>query len=325
MRSPKSRATVRGRAETAGGNGGEFAAIDRLRERLPAPPPGEVWIGDDAAVLGARPGRLLITTDLSVVGVHADLALIGVDDLGWRALVAAVSDVAAMGGRPDGAVVAVAGPPDTDLDLLYDGITASSAVLGCPVIGGDLSNATQLIVAVAVAGHVEGDPGPVRRDGARAGHALFVTGPLGAGAAGLRLLRAGSKRDGGSHALEMAHRRPQARLAEGEAARLAGASAMIDVSDGLLADLGHIADASEVGFRLDEVPVAVGATLDEALGGGEDYELVVATADPEGLLEAFAEAGLRPPVRIGSCTSDPWQRTLGGEPAPSMGWEHRWR
>ncbi len=82
----------------------------------------------------------------------------------------------------------------------------------------------------------------------------------------------------------MAHRRPRARLAEGETARWAGASAMIDVSDGLLADLGHVADASEVGFRLDEVPVAVGATLDEALGGGEDYELVVATADPEGLV-----------------------------------------
>ena len=102
MRSPKSRATPRGGPETGGGNGGEFAAIDRLRRRLPGPPAGEVWIGDDAAVLGPGPGPLLLTTDLSVAGVHADLALIGLDDLGWRALAAAVSDVAAMGGRPDG-------------------------------------------------------------------------------------------------------------------------------------------------------------------------------------------------------------------------------
>src|ERR1700686_1332716 len=97
MRSPKSRATPRGRPETGGGKGGEFAAIDRIRRRRPGPPPGEVWIGDDAAVLGPREGRLVLSTDLSVAGVHADLELIGLDDMGWRALVAAVSDLAAMG------------------------------------------------------------------------------------------------------------------------------------------------------------------------------------------------------------------------------------
>ncbi len=326
MRSPKSRATPRGRPETAGGNGGEFVAIDRLRDRLPGPPVGEVWIGDDAAVLGARPGKLLVTTDLSVVGVHADLALIGLDDLGWRALAASVSDVAAMGGRPDGAVVAVAGPPDTDLDLLYDGISASSDAHGCPVVGGDLSNSSELVVAVTVTGHVDGEPGPVLRSGARAGDVLFVTGPLGAAAAGLRLLRSTERRPGSGEgdALELAHRRPRARLAEGETARLAGARAMIDISDGLLADLGHVADASGVGYRLDEVPVAAGATLEEALGGGEDYELVMATADPTLLAAAFAEAGLRPPILIGACTADTAQRTLAGEPAPSLGWQHSW-
>ncbi len=99
---------------------------------------------------------------------------------------------------------------------------------------------------------------------------------------------------------------------------------MIDVSDGLLADLGHVADASGVGFRLDEVPVAPGATLEEALGGGEDYELVVATADSEHLGAAFAEAGLPAPILIGSCTADPAERTLAGEPAPSIGWQHSW-
>ena len=265
MGSPKSRATPRGQSETGGGKGGEFAAIERLRRLLPGPPAGEVWIGDDAAVLGPRQGRLVLTTDLSVAGVHADLGVIGLDDLGWRALASAVSDVAAMGGRPDGAVVAVAGPPSTDLDLLYEGVAASSLAHGCPVVGGDLSTSSALVVAVAVTGHVDGEPGPVLRRGASPGDQLLVTGPLGAAAAGLRALRAGAASargpaSGGDTAVGMAHRRPRARLAEGEAARLAGARAMIDVSDGLLIDLGHVADLSGVGFRLDEVPVAPGAS-----------------------------------------------------------------
>ncbi|MGD0380775.1 MAG: thiamine-phosphate kinase [Acidimicrobiales bacterium] len=323
MGSPKSRATPRGQSETAGGKGGEFAAIERLRRLLPGPPAGEVWIGDDAAVLGPGRGRQILTTDLSVAGVHADLGVIGLDDLGWRALASAVSDVAAMGGRPDGAVVAVAGPPSTDLELLYEGVAASSRAHGCPVVGGDLSTSSVLVVAVAVTGHVEGEPGPVLRRGASPGDRLLVTGPLGAGAAGLRALRGGpGARD--DTALAMAHRRPRARLAEGETARLAGASAMIDISDGLLIDLGHVADQSGVGYRLDDVPVARGATIEDALGGGEDYELIVATPDPARLEAAFATAGLRAPIRIGSCTADRAERTFEGEPTAPLGWEHSW-
>jgi thiamine-monophosphate kinase len=330
MRSPKSQATPRGGPGTGGGNRGEFAAIERLRRRLPGPPPGEVWIGDDAAVLRPREGWHLLTTDLSVAAVHADLGLVGLDDLGWRALAAAVSDVAAMGGRPDGAVVGVAGPPSTDLDLLYEGIAASSEAHGCPVVGGDLSNAGELVVAVAVTGHVRGGLGPVLRSGARAGDHVFVTGPLGAASAGLRSLRegavAGAARRGRPERelLESAHRRPRARLVEGETARFAGARAMVDVSDGLLADLGHLADASTVGFRLDRVPVFPGAALEDALGGGEDYELVVAVADPGPFVTAFADAGLRPPVLIGTCTADPEERTLEGKTVTALGWEHAW-
>jgi thiamine-monophosphate kinase len=289
-----------------------------------------VWIGDDAAVLGPVPGRLVLTTDLSVVGVHADLGLIGLDDLGWRAMAAAASDVAAMGARSEAAVVAVAGPPTTDLDLLYEGVAAAAKAHRCPVVGGDLSTATELVVAVTVLGQVEGKPGPVLRSGAQAGDELFVTGPLGGAAAGLRALRAAAEtrpgaRTGGHEPLERAHRRPLARLDEGETARRAGARAMVDVSDGFLADLGHIADASAVGFRLDQVPVCPGATIDDALGGGEDYELVMATARPRQLLTAFAEAGLRTPIRIGTCTADRSERTLAGEPTIPLGWEHPWR
>jgi thiamine-monophosphate kinase len=114
-----------------------------------------------------------------------------------------------------------------------------------------------------------------------------------------------------------------ARLAEGETARRAGATAAIDISDGLAADVRHLADASGVGIALDVVPVAVGATDDEALGGGEDYELIIATGDPDGLTHAFAAAGLRAPIAIGICTSDTEERTLAGSDLPDSGWRHR--
>ncbi|HEX3460951.1 MAG TPA: hypothetical protein VHT49_08600, partial [Acidimicrobiales bacterium] len=152
---------------------------------------------------------------------------------------------------------------------------------------------------------------------------------LGWSAAGLRLLRL--RHDQGVTAepsteeaeLLRAHRRPVARLEEGETARLAGADAAIDLSDGLVADIRHLARASGVGIDLGEVPVAPGATREEALGGGEDYELLVATGDPGRLQQGFAEAGLRPPIPIGRCTEDPDRLELGGAPLPAGGWRHQ--
>jgi len=300
--------------------GGEFAVIDRLKRRLPGPPAGETWIGDDAAVVGPGKGRVLLTTDATVAGVHADLSVMGLDDLGWRAVATAVSDIAAMGGRADHLLVAVAGPPATDLDLLYQGVAEAAAAHGCAVVGGDLSNATDLVVVVTVSGQVADDPGPVLRGGARSGDRLFVTGPLGASAAGLRTLRAGAEET----VLADAYRRPLARLAHGEAARTAGATAMIDVSDGLGADLGHLARSSGIGFRLDDVPVAPGATVDEAIGGGDDYELVFSAPDVGRVTATFAAAGLAPPLVIGICTADASQRAWGDGELPPTGFEHRW-
>jgi thiamine-monophosphate kinase len=328
--------------EKGGGEFGEFAAIGRmagiLAARTPAPPPGEVWIGDDAAVLRPPTGFLLLATDVAVSGVHADPAWLSAADLGWRAMVASVSDMAAMGGRPRHAVVAVAGPPDSDLEGLYAGIAAAAEAFACPVVGGDLSAAPVLTVAVAMTGAVEDGPPPVRRAGGRPGDRLYVTGPLGASAAGLRALRArrgAPEREATAVAagaepavaaeLAARHRRPVPRLAEGETARRAGASAMVDVSDGLAADLGHLADASGVGFRLDRCPVHPGATLEDALGGGEDYELVIALPAGVDLAGAFARAGLAPPIPIGWCTEDPAERTLAGEPMGTAGFEHDFR
>jgi thiamine-monophosphate kinase len=264
----------------------EFALIGRLRERF-------ADIGDDAAIVDAPDGPLLLAADAVVAGVHTppDLPL---EDVGWKAVVVNVSDIAAMGGRPLHLLVTVAAPPGTDLDRLFDGVAEASKAYLCPVVGGDLTAADSLVVTVAVTGTVDGTP--VRRSGASPGEAIFVTGPLGAAAA-----------SGWT-------RRPLARVTEGIDARGAGATAMIDVSDGLVADLGHVADESAVGFALDEIPVAPGATLDQALTGGEDYELV------------FTAPVARLPVgfRIGVCTADPSERTLAGQALPvGGGWEHR--
>jgi thiamine-monophosphate kinase len=147
---------------------------------------------------------------------------------------------------------------------------------------------------------------------------VLLTGPCGGSAAGLRALRAGTGPG-------LAYRRPVARLREGQLAQLSGAHAMIDVSDGLALDLHRLADASDVGFRLDEVPVADGATLEEALGGGEDYELLIAISrtDADALTDRFEREGLRVPARVGTVASDPELRLFGDGPLERLGWQHR--
>jgi len=378
--------TARDAATSSAGpaDGGEFQVIATLRARFEAAagrtaPAGELWIGDDAALVTDSGGApLLLATDLVVAGVHVDLDLCTVADLGFKAVMVTISDLAAMGAMPDYLLVSVAAPPGTDLDLLASGVAEAATDVGSVVVGGDLSTAPVVMVSVAVAGSMrDGEvtrggqgigggqstgadrgtsaglsigasqsrrsapgqgrgsgggaavggstPGALTRSGARAGDSLFVTGPLGASAAGLRILRTGTVAPGkaGGNAddgllrpLVRAHRRPVARLAEGHVARLAGATAAIDISDGLAADVRHLADASRVGIALDLVPVAPGASDDEALGGGEDYELLVATRDPDGLVRAFEAGGLRKPIAIGVCTADPEERMLAGSDLP---------
>jgi thiamine-monophosphate kinase len=357
---------------------GEFASISSIQALLPVPPSSvRAWIGDDAAVIAwdwttpetDRDGRcLLLTADTVVAGVHADLALTGLDDLGWKAMAAAVSDIAAMGGEAGHALITVTAPPGTDLDLLYAGVSGASEETGCPVVGGDLTSGDQIVVTVAVTGATTG--APVTRGGARPGDEVWVSGPLGASAAGLRLLRAGSIRspaaatasdraaapgaaatdraaapsdaatgDAAARAATVraapgsgdedpvrdaiaAHARPVPKLAAGRAARVAGATAMIDVSDGLLADLEHLARASGVGLRLEGIPVHPAADLEEALSGGEDYALAFCAPPGAGIATAFADAGEPEPVRIGVCTADAGERLLGGLRYTPRGWEH---
>jgi thiamine-monophosphate kinase len=287
---------------------------------------------DDAGVIevpGA--GQLVVSVDSVVAGVHVDLSVCSPGDVGWKALMGALSDLAAMGSAPLGALIALcvqggAGEGEVALGVM-GGVAEAAAASGCPIVGGDVSSSPELVVAVTVLGTVEGPgdpdggPGPVSRSGAVAGDALLVTGPCGGSAAGLRALRAGAR----GPTAGMAYRRPVARLAEGALARRCGAHAMIDVSDGLALDLHRLADASGVGFRLDEVPVAAGATLDEALGGGEDYELVLALAegDLSGLMERSEAEGLRIPLRIGTVLADADVRVLGDQELERVGWQHR--
>ena len=240
---------------------------------------GPFGLRDDAAVVDVPGGgSVVVSVDSTVEGVHVDLSVCSAADLGWKALMGALSDLAAMGASPLGSLVALCVPGGSgrgEVALgVMGGVAEASTATGCPVVGGDVSAAGELVVAVTVLGSVEGDAAAVSRSGASAGDALLVTGPCGGSAAGLRELRAGAGSGPGS-GLGDAYRRPVARLREGDAARRAGANAMIDISDGLALDLHRLADASDVGFALESVPVADGATLEEALGGGEDYELVI--------------------------------------------------
>ena len=281
-------------------------------------PVGETHVGDDAAVLLPFVGQAIISTDVAVLGVHLDAALFPIEDLGYKAVMAALSDLAAMGARPRGLVVAVTAPPGTDVEALHHGIADAAALSDTPVVGGDLSRGLEVSVAVTVFGECPGR-GAVLRNGAKPGDELLVTGPLGRAAAGLRRRRGGAEL---SDELVVAHRRPWPRLREGMAARGAHVHAMMDLSDGIGLDLHRMADASDVGFELSDVPLALGATLDEAISGGEDYELVIATNDPGRLRLLYLDRGLEAPITIGVVVEDPAVRTLAGSPFERRGFEH---
>ena len=301
----------------------EASVVERIGTSLRAvgfvAGPSERWFGDDAAVLALpAPGQqLVMCSDVAVEGVHVDLGLLGAAALGWRSVVATLSDVAAMGAVPWRIVVTACGSPAAPVDALMQGALDAATSFACPIVGGDVSSSPTAMVDVTALGTVAaGDA--VGRDGASPGDVVFVTGALGASAAGLRILREGTT----SGALVDAHARPTPKIAAGTAARQGGATAMIDLSDGLATDVRRLAAASRVGVDLAGLPVAEGATHREALGGGEDYELCFTSGDPGRVRQAFREAGLNDPYAIGRCVEDPTVRRLDGAPLLDLGFGH---
>jgi len=302
----------------------EHEVLVLLGRLLPPAVEGDVWFGDDAAVLRRPSGEIvLLASDAVVEGVHFDRGLSDLVDVGWKAMAVNVSDLAAMAGEPVACVVTCAGPSSDDIEPLYSGLVAAAGEYGCPVVGGDLSSAPSLVISIAVLG-TTGRREPVLRSGALTGDRIFVTGPLGRSAAGLRVLRERVAMSAEEGDLVAAHRRPRALLAQGGAAAICGATAMIDVSDGLSTDLDRLASASGVGVVLDDVPVAAGATMQEALGGGEDYELIFTAPDADRVSRCFRDLDLPIPIEVGRAVDDPAVRRLRDGPLVPKGYEHQW-
>jgi thiamine-monophosphate kinase len=258
---------------------GEFELLAKVREMLPPPGPRvRLGSGDDAAI--AVPGGATATSvDAIVDGVHFRREQMGLAEIGRKALATALSDLAAMGAEPGEAYVVLGVPADLDEDgclELLGGLAAVARETGTALAGGDVTRAPALSLAVTVVGHAPSPERLVTRAGARPGDVLVLTGELGGAAVGLE---------------------PQPRLAAGRALAEAGATAMIDLSDGLGGDARHLAEASGVGLRIDAgaLPIAAGVAevaaatgrdpLELAAGGGEDYELL-ATLPPERLAQA---------------------------------------
>lgn len=303
---------------------GEFGLIARITAGRELPPDIQLGPGDDAAVLVAADGRVVVTTDVLVEGVHFRLDWSTPDQVGHKAVAANLADVAAMGAVPTALVVGLAVPGRTSIatvDGLAAGMWAEAEQAGAGIVGGDVVSSEQLVVSVTALGDLQGRA-PVTRSGARPGDVLGLCGRLGWSAAGLAVLRRGLRSP-----LEVvaAHQVPQPPYSAGPQAASAGATAMIDVSDGLLADAGHLAEASGVGIGLDssalpvagplvEVASTLGAdALQWVLTGGEDHALLASFPAGVAMPQGWAELGV---VREGRGV------TVDGAEVLPAGWQH---
>jgi thiamine-monophosphate kinase len=264
------------------GSGPEF---DRIRGIIRALGDRGAGLGDDCGLIPNRDGALALSTDVSVEGVHFRLDWISFADVGWRATAAALSDLAAEGAEPLGVLCAVTLPahaPESQLVEVMSGAGAAAASVGAPVLGGDLSSGPGWSVAVSVIGRAQR---PVTRAGAKAGDRLWVTGTLGGSRVALEAWRRGAQP---ASASRQRYAHPEPRIAAGRWLARNGAHAMIDLSDGLAGDAGHLAAASQSGLEIDLRALPLAAEVDaeaELIGitpsrfgaeGGEDFELLAA-------------------------------------------------
>lgn len=311
---------------------GEFGLIDAVTAGRTQPAHIVLGPGDDAAVVVAADGKVVATTDVLVQGVHFRLDWSSAEQVGRKAVAVNLADIAAMGAIPTSVLVGLACPPSTKTAVvteLANGMWAEATRAGVGLVGGDMVSADQIVISVTALGDLQGRE-PVKRSGARPGDVLAVHGRLGWAAAGLAVLGRGFR---SPVSVVNAQRYPEPPYAQGPIAAAAGATSMIDISDGLLADVGHLAEASGVGFdirtdgvrvdqKLVEVASALGADpLRWVLTGGEDHALAA----------TFPASGQVPAgwVRIGAAVSAGESGAIvtvdgreyeAGEP----GWQH-WR
>lgn len=305
---------------------GEFGVIDDVTGGRVQPAATLLGPGDDAAVVAAPDGRVVACTDVLVEGVHFRLDWSTPEQVGRKAAAANLADVAAMGAVPSALLVGLACPPDTPVQTLRglaDGLWLEAGVVGAGVVGGDVASSATLVIAVTALGSLAGRE-PVTRAGARPGDVLALCGRIGWSAAGLAVLARGFR---SPVAVVGAHRVPEPPYAAGPQAAAAGATSMIDISDGLLADLGHVAGASGVVLdvraaalpvpgRLVDVGAALGVDpMGWLLTGGEDHALAATfpagTALPDGW------------TGIGSVRAGDPEVLVDGRPwAGPGGWDH---
>ncbi len=327
---------------------GEFGLIDLLAKMAYAAQNKEVeaWqqlilgIGDDAAAWYGGDSIQLATVDSLIQDVHFSLEITSWEELGWRALAANLSDIAAMGGLPQYALVSLALPASTEVEnvtALYKGMIELAQRFEVAIVGGDTSSAPLLVINITILGSTKNqDKHILTRSAARPGEKVAVTGYLGAAAAGLEVLtKRLSLESEAAASLKRAFLQPYPRVAEGQVLVKHGVRAAIDISDGLISDLNHICKASQVSARIeiDRVPIqpAVRANFSDralklALSGGEDYELLF-TASAE-VIDKVKAAASCPITVIGETTADKaGEITLvdgKGSPVnlPKTGWEH---
>jgi len=329
-------------------NGGsELGLIAQIRRRAGQTGRGglRLGIGDDCALLAPRAGEeIAVTTDLSIDGRHFRLDWHSAESVGHRALARGLSDLAAMGARPVGAFLSLGLPRELTVasglrrawvDRFLDGLLALAEVHKTPLAGGDLAESPLAMADIVLVGAVPSGKA-LLRSGARVGDLLYVTGVLGGAAAGLAALErlatdkapAARRIPKKMEVLLAPHLYPQPRIAQGLWLMRHGASAALDLSDGLSTDLAHLCEESGVSAEVEAnaLPIAPGATLVQALHGGEDYELLFTA--PAGTRIPRKIGGV-PVTRIGCIVKRHLRQTMitlrtpeGAQPLVARGWEH---
>lgn len=317
------------------GEGGEFALIASLTASLKSGDGVQQGIGDDCAVVRFGDKELLLTCDASLEDIHFKRDWGTPEDIGWKAAVSALSDIAAMGGRPVAVLVTLALPQDLPVSYaegLYRGLAHAVESTGAAIVGGDTTaSQSGIVIDLSVIGEVAGRA--VLRSGARPGDVVAVTGAIGERGAGLHALLNGIDAPN----LTRAYLHPSPRVEEGVWLQAqSGVHAMMDVSDGLLPDVRHIANASDVGINLlsTQLPNNVSLwsywaeqgieSMPQRLCSGEEYELLVILAVEEApaLLGAFMacfDVAIHP---VGVCTDCAGEVMVDGEPPATQGFEH---